>query len=364
MKKIILCIDNSDPAFIASEAALKLAQAFEAEVVGVHAYNASMHQGAFTIMEPTLPAQYQKEDLLQKQRALHSSLINIGMEKISLSYLQPVEENFRKINIKFTPVVQEGKNFLVLQNIIAKEGSDLVVMGSSGFNENGRGFIGSVCLRVLRTVDANILVVKKPVNLINPRFVIGLDGSSSAVSALELARVLAAKCHGELHLIYVFDSKLHKTIFDRLKESLINSRIPPKTGKTHEKEGLTFSFNSKQQEKIHDQFIDRGLERVGEMILERAEKDSYKSLIWNRQPIEELHRPEDWVIRKRVLEGQIYKRICDYAAEVKADLIFLGRTGRHSSDGMNLGSVTENVVRFAPSSVVVARQAEYAGWQI
>ena len=53
------------------------------EVVGVHGYNAFMHEGAFRIMEPTLPQQYQKEEILQKQRAVHGKLINVGILKTS-----------------------------------------------------------------------------------------------------------------------------------------------------------------------------------------------------------------------------------------------------------------------------------------
>lgn len=368
VKKIILCSDNSDTAFLASEAALALAKAFEAEVVGVHAYNASMHQGVFRIMEPTLPVQYQKEDILLKQRELHSSLINIGLKRISLSYLQPFEDSFRSAQIKFKSVVKEGKNFQVLQGLLAEEEGDLVVIGSSGFNHNGNGFIGSVCLRVLRNVNRNFLVVKKAINLRNPRFVIGLDGSTSAIAALKMANMLGARFDAELHLIYVFDSKLHKDIFERLKDSLINRETPNQKESLKRVSGVSFSFNSKQQEQIHDQFIDKGLERVGRMILEKAEKDAvFEMGLFTRATKENIDgcgRNGELVIEKKVLEGQIYKRICQYAQEVEAEFIFLGRIGRHFSEGMDIGSVTENVVRFAPCNVFVSRQSEQAGWQL
>src|SRR3989304_6129103 len=95
-KKILLCIDNSPLSTHVADAALSLARQFDAAVVGIHGYNASMHEGAFRMMEPTLPVEYQQEEILQKQRQLHRSLINTGMEKISLSYLQPVEERSKQ----------------------------------------------------------------------------------------------------------------------------------------------------------------------------------------------------------------------------------------------------------------------------
>ncbi|RMD59027.1 MAG: universal stress protein, partial [Nitrospirae bacterium] len=160
MNKIYLCFDNSIVSFIASNVALHLAKTFGSEVSGIHAYNAFMHEGAFRIMEPTLPKEYQKEDILEKQRAVHKKLINIGMEKISLSYLRPIEESFSAANIPFKKIVREGKNFMVINEILSEEDGGLVVMGSSGFNTNHNGYIGSVCLRVLRNNhDKHFLIV-------------------------------------------------------------------------------------------------------------------------------------------------------------------------------------------------------------
>lgn len=339
LKKMILCFDNSKISSIASDIVLNLARSFDSDVIGVHVYNASMHEGAFRIMEPTLPPQYQREDILLKQREVHNTLINVGMEKISLSYLKPLEETFRTSDVNFMPLIKEGKNFKALNSIITEVDADLIVMGSSGFNSNGKGFIGSVCLRVLRSNDRDFLIVKKPIDFDSPRIIVCLDGSSTAIGALRKAGLFADKYNAEIHLIYVFDSALHKDVFGRLKESLIN------------KEG--FSFNTKEQEKIHDEFIDRGLARVGTMILDRAEKEVFG----NRER-------GDRTIVKKVLSGHIHKEICDYAEEVEASLIFIGRTGRHFVDGMDIGSIAENVVRFSPCSLFTARHERYKGWEM
>jgi len=351
MEKIILCFDNSDSSVIATEATINIALAFNSEVVGVHGYNATMHEGAFRIMEPTLPERYQREEILQRQREVHNKLINIGMEKISLSYLKPLRDRFGERNVPFRERVREGKNFTAVRGLIEEEGGDLVVMGSHGFNSNGNGFIGSVCLRIVRSVDTNLLIVKSKVNFSSPRYVVCLDGSSSAISALRVAALFAERFNGELHLIYVFDSSLHKELFGRLKESVIN------------KEG--FSFNSREQERIHDEFIDKGLQRVGYLILERAEREVF-------QKTHGVAVADGWglveegktMIVRKVMEGPIYKRICDYASEINADLIFLGRTGRHYVEGIDIGSVTENVLRFSPSSVFISRSERFKGWEL
>jgi len=353
LRKIILCFDNSDPSVIATEATINIALQFNSEVVGVHGYNATMHEAAFRIMEPTLPERYQKEEILQKQREVHNRLINIGMEKISLSYLKPLRDRFDMANIPFRERVKEGKNFIAVREIIEEERGDLVVMGSHGFNSNSNGFIGSVCLRVVRSVDTNFLIVKDRVNFDSPRYLVCLDGSSSAIGALRVASLFAERFNGELHLLYVFDSMLHKELFSRLKESVIN------------KEG--FSFNSKEQERIHDEFIDKGLQRVGHLILERAERE-----VFQKTPAHGLAVADGWglaeerrtrIVRK-VMEGPIYKTICDYASDINADLLFLGRTGRHYVEGIDIGSVTENVLRFSPSSVFISRSEGFRGWEL
>lgn len=351
---IVLCVDNSDISKVASEAALNIARAFGSSVVGIHGYNAFMHEGAFRMMEPIIPRKYQKEQTLQEQREKHGKLINFGMEKISFSYLKPLEEKFSAENIDFRIIVREGKNFKAVNEILAEEGDGTVVIGSSGFNSNGKGFIGSVCLRVLRAGETNTLVVKKPLNLSQPKFVACLDGSASAIQALRTAKVLAEKYCAEVHLVYVFDSALHKDIFERLKESVIN------------REG--FSFSSKEQEGIHDEFIDKGLARVGDMILDKAYREVFGFNGNTSASIGEgfgLTEDIDSVrTSRKIFEGSIYKRICDYAAEINADLIFVGKTGRHYVEGIDIGSVTENVVRFAPCNVFVAKHEPYRGWEL
>ncbi|NOX21445.1 MAG: universal stress protein [Nitrospirae bacterium] len=357
-KKIILCVDNSELSNLSIDVAETLASEFSSEIVGVHGYNAFMHEGAFRIMEPTLPEQYQREELLARQRELHNKLINIGMEKISLSYLRPLQERFGTKGIAFKPKVKEGKNFVALIQMIEEEDADLIVLGNAGFNSNFRGFVGSVCLRILRRINQDFLVIKSAINFDEaPRIVVCLDGSLTSIGALERAIKIAERTRSELHLVYVFDSKLHKDVFARLKDAVLM------------KEG--FRFNKKEQEKMHDEFIDIGLEKVGRMILDRAEKTVLSGNVASKVaavatlgygPIgEPSGRP---MIIKKILKGHIYRSICEYAEEIDAGLICIGKTGRHYTDQIDLGSVCENVVRFAHCSVLISKHEGYRGWEL
>ncbi|MBF0344867.1 MAG: universal stress protein [Nitrospirae bacterium] len=356
LQKIILCHDNSDVSKDAAQTTLQLARAFGSEVVGIHGYNSVMHEGVFRVMEPTLPQEYQSEEILQKQRASHATLIKVGMEKISLSYLKPLEDSFGSEGVSFRTKVAEGKNFLAINEMIQQEGNGLVVIGASGFNGLERGFIGSVCLRVLKGNDRDMLVVKRPPRLKESNIVVCLDGSSCAINALKAAKVFAEKYSGQLHLVYVFDSSLHRDLFTRLKDSLINDDA--------------FSFNTQAQEKIHDEFIDKGLERVGFMILDKAEKDVFNgnslsarfSQGWGL--VGQGNAAASNRLIKKVFSGHVYKAICDYASTVDADMVFIGRTGRHHVEGIDVGSVAENVLRYAPCNVFITQKEQYKGWQL
>ncbi len=231
------------------------------------------------------------------------------------------------------------------------DADSLVVLGAAGFNHKEPGYVGSVCLRVLRGGNRKYLVVKRAINFDAPNIVVCLDGSESSISALKAAQEIAHVYDAQLHLVYVFDTALHRDLFARLKDSLI--------------EGDGFSFNTKEQEKAHDDFIDLGLEKVGGMILDRAEKEALgrgrldiMSAGWGL--IGDTPRLKPAI--RQAISGHIYKCICDYAAGVSAELIFVGRTGRHYAEGVDLGSVAENVVRYAPCSVFISQREDHKGW--
>src|SRR5579864_6429412 len=85
--KIFVPVDNSEYSNAAGDLSLALAKAFGSEVVGSHVYAARMHDVRFKQMEFTLPEEYREENELERQRKIHDSLITMGLELISDSYL-------------------------------------------------------------------------------------------------------------------------------------------------------------------------------------------------------------------------------------------------------------------------------------
>lgn len=84
--------------------------------------------------------------------------------------------------------------------------------------------------------------------------------------------------------------------------------------------------------------------------------DSTRGPDYWRAMIEQI-RPVDGSIAvgHALLEGEPARELVAFARANDADLIVLGRQGRHDAGFDQLGSVTEEVLRNAPCSVLVAR---------
>jgi nucleotide-binding universal stress UspA family protein len=88
---IYVPVDNSDFSNRAIDVAVELGKAFEARLTGIHVYAARLHDYRFKQMEYTLPEEYKDENELERQRKIHDSLIAMGLQLISDSYLDVME---------------------------------------------------------------------------------------------------------------------------------------------------------------------------------------------------------------------------------------------------------------------------------
>ncbi len=88
--KIYVPVDNSAHSNRAIDAAIQVGKAFSAELVGCHVYAAKMHDYRFKQMEYSLPEEYLEENELERQRKIHDSLITMGLQLISDSYLDGI----------------------------------------------------------------------------------------------------------------------------------------------------------------------------------------------------------------------------------------------------------------------------------
>src|SRR5437899_13009232 len=108
-KHIYVPVDNSDYSNRAIDLAVELGRAFGARLTGCHVYAARLHDYRFKQMEYTLPEEYKDETELERQRKIHDSLIAMGLQLISDSYLDVMPKEEEEAGLPCDKMLMDGK---------------------------------------------------------------------------------------------------------------------------------------------------------------------------------------------------------------------------------------------------------------
>lgn len=327
-KKIFVPVDNSEHSISAVDLAVAFAKRFDAEVVGSHAYAARMHDYRFKQMEFTLPEEYLIEDAMEKQRKIHDTLITMGLELISDSYLVVADQRCKEAGIPFQPKMYDGKNWRVIVKDIEDSDYDLVILGALGLGAVRDSVLGSVCERVTRRVRTDTLVVKQLEDGdANPdgAIVVGIDGSPESFAGLKTALELGRATERKVEAVSVYDPYLHYAMFN----SIVNVLT--------EKASKVFRF--KEQEQLHEEVIDTGLAKIYQSHLEVARR---------------IAAEEGVDLKITLLDGKAFEKMLQYVRRENPWLLVLGRIGVHSDTDMDIGSNTENLLRTVPCNVLLS----------
>jgi len=323
-KKILFCLDNSDCANTGVELGLRVAAAMRPAVAGCHVYAARLHNDRFRQMEGGLPEQYRTEDGIKKQREVHDSLITKGLRIISDSYAAPFLAKAHALGLEASGISREGKNFEELVAEATEGGYGLTVLGAHGLGRVSTSRVGSVCERVVRRLRSDILVTRDATFEEGP-ITVCVDGSAESFGALMTAFELSGVFNRPVEAVAAFDPEFHHSAFRAI------------AGVLTEEAGRLFKFS--EQEKLHDEIIDKGLERIYRLHLDSAAS---------------LGREAGVEVRTTLLSGKASQRIIEYAKERKPFLLVLGRTGAHSSPSLDIGSATENCLRESACHVLIS----------
>ena len=330
IKKIYVPVDNSDYSDASIALAVAFARKFGSELVGSHVYAAKMHDVRFKQMEYTLPEEYQDEVELEKQRRIHDTLITMGLQLISDSYLEVMQQKCTEFGIPFEARMPEGKHFIKLVEDIQEGDYDLVIMGALGMGAVKDSLIGGVCERVVRRINTDTLIVRdlESIEERKGNILVGIDGSPESFSGLKTAIQLGHKLNRQVEAVGVYDPYLHYIVFN----SVVNVLT--------ERAARTFRF--KEQEQLHEEVIDTGLAKIYQSHLEVA-----------RSIAKEEH---DYALKITLLDGKAYEKILQYARKTNPWLLVLGRIGVYSEQDMDIGCTAENLLRLAPCNVFLSSQ--------
>ncbi len=333
-KTIYVPVDNSDYSNQAISVAVDLGKAFQSKMVGCHVYAAKMHDYRFKQMEYTLPEEYLEETELDRQRKIHDSLITMGLKLISDGYLVPMQQRCVEAGLEFEPRMMDGKHSTEIVADVNANDYDLVVLGVLGLGRVRDSSVGSVCERVARRSNKDVLIVKNiPTADDGERdtILVGIDGSPQSFGALMTAVDLAKRFGKKVEAIAVYDPYLHYTVFNGIVNVLT------------EKAAKVFRFE--EQNQLHEEVIDTGLAQIYQSHLEVAEKMAAEAGV---------------EITKTLLDGKAFQKVLNHARKTNPWLLIVGRIGIHSvKEETDLGSNTDNLFRNAPCDILLTTRLEY-----
>jgi nucleotide-binding universal stress UspA family protein len=320
-QNILVSVDNSEHSHYAEDVGVLLAKTGNAKLTGLHVYSGRFHRTRFKALEEHLPEKYQKGDILEYQRKIHSVLIERGLEIISYEYLKNLKESCEKNRVPFEEKLLDGKNSDVI--IDQSESCDLVVMGAQGMGAvPGFSSLGSNTERVLWYVGKDVFIARKKCDF--SKIFVGIDGSDYSSMALHRAVHLARMFDSKLTILSSFDPRLHPVVFKSLVSVL------------GDEAGKVFKF--KEQEQLHTSVIDTSLEELYEEYLQKGKK---------------IAEAEGVDVKTELLRGKPYYSLYDKTTKEEADLLIVGRLGMHAGRYETLGSNAERIARLSPTNVLV-----------
>jgi nucleotide-binding universal stress UspA family protein len=328
--KILVAVDGSIYSDYAIDAAIKLANNNKTTIFGCHIYSSKMHKRRFEDMEKGLPEKYQSEEKLTYLRNTHEDLIGDGMNLISDSYIKPLGSLSNEKGIIIKQLISEGRNYVELIKAIKENDVDLVIVGAEGHGKIPESNIGSLTERVLlHCKDCDILLMRVPLNFKGRPIIVGIDDSQNSFYAFKKALDISNSLEASIEAVSVYDPYFHTGVFNSISKAL-----PEKDKKR---------FNFQAQEKLHDEIIDKGLEKL------------YREGLKKAVMIAESNKKQ---INTQVLTGKVFAKLHHYAALKESGLISVGRWGRHKEEISIIGSNTLSLCRLSTTNVLVVALAD------
>lgn len=376
--EIFVPVDNSPHSDWAVDRAIEICKASNGRITGNHVYAARLHDVRFRQLETGLPAQFQTAEEIKRQRRIHDKLIEKGLQLIADSFLDQLSLRCERAGVPLTRQLLEGINYEeIVKEVNSGEGRlpgligfdpnraasydggektrgdvrlgddgrivaeqedeaakivgssgrkyDLVAIGAHGLGRQAYSQLGGVVTRALRGIEKDMLVVRDDKPLDGGRFMVCIDGSSYSYKAMRSALELANQFGGSLYVCSAFDVEYHHVVFGNIKDvlSVQASKV----------------FKFEEQEELHNNIIDKGLLKLCQANLKRAEVMAQEF--------------PDVPIKTQILVGKPFQVILQWAEEIKPSLVVVARHGAHRIEGTELGSQSDNLLRLTQANVLL-----------
>ncbi len=378
-REIFVPVDNSTESHAAVARAIEICARSGGSITGNHVYAARLHDVRFRQLETGLPAQFQTPEEIKRQRKIHDKLIEKGLQLISDSFLDQTARLCETAGVPFTRQLLEGINYEEIINEVNRGGGrlpsligfdpniadkydggsitrgdvrigedgrliaeeeeqeeklagtsgrsyDLMCIGAHGIGRQPTSQLGGVVSRVLRKIEKDALIVRNDRPLAGGRWMVCIDGSSYSYKAMRIALDLAREYGAKLYVCSAFDVEYHHVVFGNIKDvlSVQASKV----------------FKFEEQEELHNNIIDRGLLKLCQANLRRAQV---------------MHEAgyADVEMETQILIGKPFQCIQQWCEEIQPSLLILARHGGHRIEGTDLGSQADNLVRMTDANVLL-----------
>tara|TARA_B100001123_G_C15336688_1_gene1033099 strand:+ start:620 stop:2812 length:2193 start_codon:yes stop_codon:yes gene_type:complete len=377
-REVLVPVDNSQHSHWAVDRAIEVCSKFDGQITGNHVYAARLHDVRFRQLETGLPAQFQTAQEIKRQRKVHDKLIEKGLQLISDSFLDQTAKACGKAGVPITRQLLEGINYEELireansgvgrlpsligfdpniadnydggeitrgdvqidaaGKIIAEDeehdeklaGSsgrqyDLMVIGAHGIGKQPLSQLGGVVSRVIKEVEKDTLLIRDDKPLAGGNWIVCVDGSSYSYKAMRIALEMAREFGAKLYICSAFDVEYHHAVFGNIKDIL--SAQASKV------------FKFEEQEELHNNIIDKGLLKLAQANLKRAQ------VMAGEFP--------DVEVETQILIGKPFQCIIQWIEEIDPSLLVVARHGGHRIEGTDMGSQAENLCRLSPSNILL-----------
>jgi nucleotide-binding universal stress UspA family protein len=377
-REVFVPVDNSTHSHWAVDRAIELCKRSEGRITGNHVYAARLHDVRFRQLETGLPARFQTEDEIKRQRKIHDKLIEKGLQLISDSFLDQTDKRCKEAEVPLRRQLLEGIHFEEIiretnrgagrlpsligfdpniagkydggetvrrdvklgddGRIVAEDEEqdeklagesgrdyDLLCIGAHGIGQQPYSQLGGVTGRVIQQVEKDTLIVRDERPLEGGVWMVCVDGSSYSYKAMRVALEMAREYGAKLRVCSAFDVEYHHAVFGNIKDVLSAQAAK--------------IFKFEEQEELHNNIIDKGLLRLCQANLKRAE------VMASEFP--------DVEVETQILIGKPFQCILQWVEEVNPSLLILARHGGHRIEGTNMGSQAENLCRLAPTNILL-----------
>src|SRR5204862_6242070 len=177
--------------------------------------------------------------------------------------------------------------------------ADRLATGAHGRGRQQYSQLGGVVSRVPRGIAKDVLLLRDDRPFASGRLLVCVDGSSYGYRAMRLALERAQAFGGSLFACSAFDVEYHHVVFHNIKDVLSYQ--------------ASTVFKFEEQEELHNNIIDKGLLKLCQANLKRAQVMAQEF--------------PDVPLKTQILIGKPFQVIMQWVEEIKQSLLVIGRHG-------------------------------------